>query len=63
MAKSPSQALKRQVQECLDDSLDDSFPCSDPVSFLQSVPVKEGDRPLCTVKVNGRTASSRARPK
>lgn len=59
MQKSPSNALKRQVQECLDDALDDSFPCSDPVFFLQSVPVKEGDRPLRTVKVNGRAASSR----
>jgi hypothetical protein len=35
-------------------------PCSDPVSFLQAVPIKQGDRPLCTVKVNKRLASSRA---
>ena len=59
MAKSRSKALKRKVQECLDDAVEDSFPCSDPVSFLQSVPVKEGDRSLCTVKVNDRPASSR----
>jgi hypothetical protein len=35
-------------------------PCSDPVSFLQAAPIKQGDRPLCTVKVNKRVATSRA---
>jgi hypothetical protein len=53
--------LVRQVQHCFDDALQDSFPVSDPVSFLQISPVKEGDRPLFTVKVNGKAATSRAK--
>jgi hypothetical protein len=56
-----SKELKRKVERCLDDALDDSFPASDPVSFLQAAPVKEGDKELCTVKVNGQRATSRAK--
>jgi hypothetical protein len=38
------------VDEKLDKALEDSFPGSDPVSFLEASPVKEGDLPLSTVK-------------
>lgn len=36
----------------LDKALKDSFPGSDPVSFVQAAPVKEGDLPLSTVDSN-----------
>jgi hypothetical protein len=58
--KAPSKELSRTVEKRLDDAVADSFPCSDPVSFLQAAPIKQGDRPLCTVKVNKRVATSRA---
>jgi hypothetical protein len=63
MANSKTLARKRQqtVQCGLDDALEDSFPCSDPVSFLQASPVKEAYRPLCTVKGNKQGATSRAK--
>jgi hypothetical protein len=56
---SPLRRVKRQVQTALDDAVEDSFPCSDPVSFLQPAPVKEGDRALSTVKANGQRATAR----
>jgi len=56
----PSRELKRKVEHCLDDALDDSFPASDPVSFLEAAPVKQGDTELCTVKVNGQRPTRRA---
>ena len=39
-----------KVDGKLDKALEDSFPGSDPVSFIQASPVKEGDLPLSTVK-------------
>jgi hypothetical protein len=56
----PPKRLKRKVEHCLDDALDDSFPASDPVSFLEAAPVKRGDTELCTVKVNGQKPSRRS---
>ena len=44
------QALKSKVDEKLDEALKDSFPASDPVAFIQSHPVKHGDRELLVVK-------------
>ena len=58
-SSSPLPRLKRQLQAALDDAVADSFPCSDPVSFLQPAPVKEGDRALSTVKANGQRATAR----
>jgi hypothetical protein len=55
----PSARVMRLAQTALDDAVEDSFPCSDPVSFLQPAPVKEGDRALCTVKANGKRATNR----
>jgi hypothetical protein len=42
--------LKAKVDDKLDQALQDSFPASDPVSFLQPVPVKDGDRKLTIVE-------------
>jgi hypothetical protein len=39
-----------KVDGKLDKALEDSFPGSDPVSFLEAGPIKEGDLPLPTVK-------------
>jgi hypothetical protein len=55
----PSARATRLAQAALDDAVEDSFPCSDPVSFLQPAPVKEGDRTLCTVKANGQRTTNR----
>jgi hypothetical protein len=55
-------ALKARVDEKLDQALKDSFPASDPVSFLQPVPMKDGDRKLPVVEVgndSGRQARIR----
>ena len=51
--------LKAMVDEKLDQALRDSFPASDPVSFIQPVPVKEGDRKLTVVEA----ASRKGKPK
>ena len=42
--------LKETVDHKLDQALQDSFPASDPVSFLQPVPANEGDRKLPVVE-------------
>ena len=43
-------ALKAKIDDKLDQALKDSFPASDPVSFLQPVPVKDSDRKLPVVE-------------
>lgn len=56
------QALKAQIDDQLDQALKDSFPASDPVSFLQPVPMKNGDRKLPVVEASndsGRPARAR----
>ena len=42
--------LKAKIDDKLDQALQDSFPASDPVSFLQPVPMKNGDRKLPVVE-------------
>jgi hypothetical protein len=37
---------KRTVDDKLDDALKDSFPASDPVSFIQRAPKEPDDTPL-----------------
>ena len=49
---------KRKADEKLDQALKDSFPGSDPVSFTEPAPVKEGDRKLATVKAAGKGGPS-----
>jgi hypothetical protein len=44
------QSLKARVDDKLDEALRDSFPASDPVSFLVPVPVNDGDRKLPVVE-------------
>lgn len=45
----PSTAAPSSVDGKLDKALKDSFPGSDPVSFVQAAPIKDGDRALPTV--------------
>ena len=59
-SKSVDESVQRKVERELDAAIEDSFPCSDPVSFLQPLPVREHDRELCTVKANRRAPRHRA---
>jgi len=43
-------ALKATIDDKLDQALQDSFPASDPVSFLQPAPARRGDRKLPVVE-------------
>jgi hypothetical protein len=43
-------ALKAKVDDKLDQALKDSFPASDPVSFLEPVPLQDSDRKLPVVE-------------
>lgn len=45
----PAQKAESDVDEKLDKALKDSFPGSDPVSFVEAAPVKPHDRKLSTV--------------
>ena len=45
----PSNRAPTSVDGKLDKALKDSFPGSDPVSFVQAAPIKDGDRALPTV--------------
>lgn len=54
--------LKEKVDDKLDKALEDSFPASDPVSFIEPGPVKDGDRKLPVVEAandSGRPARAR----
>ena len=53
------QMLKARIDSKLDQALQDSFPASDPVSFLQPVPANDGDRKLPVVEA----ANDRDRPR
>ena len=55
------QTLKTRIDDMLDQALKDSFPASDPVSFLQPVPMQGSDRKLPVVEAanDGRTARVR----
>jgi hypothetical protein len=48
-ATSPTEKAKSKVDAKLDEALEDSFPGSDPVSFLEAAPIKAEDMPLSTV--------------
>jgi len=45
----PAKPAATEVDAKLDKALKDSFPGSDPVSFLEAAPIKKGDRALSTV--------------
>ena len=56
------QALKARIDDKLDQALKDSFPASDPVSFLEPAPMKDSDRKLAVVEAtndSGRPARAR----
>ena len=64
-------ALKAKVDDRLDQALKDSFPASDPVSFLQPVPMQDSDRKLPVVEAANesdrllrarKTKATRSRP-
>lgn len=46
---SPPAEAPKSVDAKLDKALKDSFPGSDPVSFVQAAPINDGDRALPTV--------------
>lgn len=53
--------LKAKIDHKLDQALQDSFPASDPVSFLQPVPVNDGDRKLPVVEAADHSDRARGR--
>ena len=60
MSAKAQQSLKAEVDDKLDQALRDSFPASDPVSFIEPAPVKDGDRKLPVVKAAARGKAGRA---
>ncbi|HTR85731.1 MAG TPA: hypothetical protein VMI56_14725 [Reyranella sp.] len=61
--KPEDKVAKEKADRALDKALEDSTAGSDPVSFLQPAPVKEGDKELPTVKAGHKEATHRAREK
>jgi len=59
MSTKAHQTPKAEVEEKLDQALRDSFPASDPVSFIEPGPVKDGDRNLPVVKAAARGKAGR----
>jgi hypothetical protein len=55
------QALKTRIDDKLDQALKDSFPASDPVSFLQPVPMMDSDRKLPVVEAANDSRPARVR--
>lgn len=47
--KPPAKKAESEVDAKLDKALTDSFPGSDPVSFVEAAPIKKDDRQLSTV--------------
>ena len=59
MSAKAHQTLKAEVDDKLDQALRDSFPASDPVSFIEPGPVNDGDRNLPVVKAAARGKAGR----
>ena len=59
MSAKARQTLKAEVEDKLDEALRDSFPASDPVSFIEPGPLKDGDRNLPVVKAAARGKAGR----
>jgi hypothetical protein len=53
------QTQKARMDDKLDQALEDSFPASDPVSFIEPGPANGGDRRLPAVKAVGRDKAAR----
>jgi hypothetical protein len=60
MSAKAQQTLKAEVEDKLDQALRDSFPASDPVSFIEPGPVKDSDRKLPARGKAGRKAKGKA---
>ena len=54
MAGKARQSLKSILEDKLDQALEDSFPASDPVSFIEPAPGNAGDQKTPVVKPAGR---------
>ena len=59
MPTKAEKALKARVEDKLDQALRDSFPASDPVSFIEPGPASDGDRKLAAVAAAARGKASR----
>lgn len=57
-APDKSSKLADRLEKKLDAALKDSFPGSDPVSFVEAAPIQEGDHDLTSVKVNDQQAGA-----
>lgn len=55
-----NRTLKDKVDDSLDQALEDSFPASDPVSFIEPQRVDEGDRKLLVVEAARRARKRKA---
>ena len=53
MAGKARQTLKSTLEDKLDQALEDSFPASDPVSFIEPAPGNVGDKKTPVVKAAG----------
>lgn len=60
MRRKERQSLKGRMDDKLDQALADSFPASDPVSFIQPAPMNPGDRELTVVESSGRQPITRS---
>jgi hypothetical protein len=59
MSAKAHRTLKAQLDDKLDRALEDSFPASDPVSFIEPGPANGGDRKLPVVEVSARGKAGR----
>ena len=59
MSAKTQQTLKAEVDDKLDQALRDSFPASDPVSFIEPGPVNDRDRKLPVVEAAARGKARR----
>ena len=62
-ASKPASKLGQELDTKLDSALKDSFPGSDPVSFVEASPVKQADRELPEVKGLNTTAKRASKDK
>ena len=59
MSTKARQTQKARMDDKLDQALEDSFPASDPVSFIEPGPANGGGGKSPTVKVNARAKAGR----
>jgi hypothetical protein len=59
MSAKTRQTQKARMDDKLDQALEDSFPASDPVSFIEPGPANGGDRKLPAEKAVGRDKAAR----